>query len=495
METFNRLLRDRRSSWSKKTKDTSMPIPVPLDHNETVGDYQQKFEFWLAQRNVTLAALRDNVIRERSYRCGYAQWRVQKQFGQPAPINASTTADSAYGPQRGRSRSPARTRREQENDRFFSTRSRSPARSFAHQGGFQRSASTPRPSRFYDARRVRRYDDEKTGTQHDQCNNCGRDWAELNRRVTQLESILSRLDLPTASIFDGRGSSPYEINGGMERPRDESSSTSNFIDLTDDFEDDAEGDVRSEMGGNREGRATDTTMTDIESRSVEITPSDSDTNHEVPPTTEDLDEPSTEPVQEYELKLPPGLTAFIDAYNHINGRALSKQKEEKKAVADMESMANGEETSETELQSRLCELREAIKLEKGKRDAAVAAVIACGCAKKKEKFARDMETMGGSGTTNEQENLHEKCAGIAAQVAEKEKELARLQKQLQSVSSLEESDSLLGQREAQDLSNKIGLERASKMSLETERLKIFSRLMKSSRQIQALVAKELSRKV
>lgn len=84
IETYHRLLQDPHSSWSKanKTKGTKMPIPVPLERNENVGDYQQKFEFWLAQRNVTLASLREDVCRERSCRCGYANWRVQTGFGQ-----------------------------------------------------------------------------------------------------------------------------------------------------------------------------------------------------------------------------------------------------------------------------------------------------------------------------------------------------------------------------------------------------------------------------
>lgn len=147
--------------------------------------------------------------------------------------------------------------------------SRSSARSFTPQGSSQRSASTPRPSRFYDVRQVRRYEDEKSATPHEHCKHCGRDWADLNRRVTQLEGIIARLDLPTASVFDAKSSSPYEIDAGTERPRDESSRKSNFIDLTDDVEDDTEGEGRSGMGRNS---AADITMTDIESRSVEITP-------------------------------------------------------------------------------------------------------------------------------------------------------------------------------------------------------------------------------
>ncbi|KAG6618497.1 uncharacterized protein IUM83_01361 [Phytophthora cinnamomi] len=484
MNTYHRLLLDPYSSWSKKAKGTSMPIPVPLESNENMGDYQQKFEFWLAQRNVTLASLREDVIRERNYRCGYAQWRVQMGFGHTAPA-------SIYGPQRARSRSPVRVRQEQESERYLSTRPRSPVRCGGYQGVTQRSVSTPRPSRFYDARRARRYDDEKTGASHGSCKTCGRDWADFNRRLTQLENIISRLDLPTANTFGGHSSSPYEISGDAEQPRDDSSRTSNFIDLTDDFEDEVEAaeNVRSVMGDNSNGSATPVTG---ESRSVEITPTDSDTNHEGPSTAGDLDEPTSEPVHEFESKMPPGLGLLIDTYNQINDQVLSEQKEEKKVVTAMKSMTDGEEACGAELQSRVCKLSELIKLEKEKRDAAVAAVIVCGLGDKKAEFARDVESMGTSDAANEQEDFHEKCAGIAAKLVEKEKELARLQKQLQSVSSLDESDSALMQRESQDLSSKIALERASKTSLETERQKIFTRLMKSSRNIQALVAKELS---
>ncbi|KAL3660123.1 hypothetical protein V7S43_015044 [Phytophthora oleae] len=64
--TYQRLLRDPKSTWANMGAIGSTPVPVPLNANETVGDYQQKFKFWLAQRNVTLESLRDDVVRERS---------------------------------------------------------------------------------------------------------------------------------------------------------------------------------------------------------------------------------------------------------------------------------------------------------------------------------------------------------------------------------------------------------------------------------------------
>ncbi|GMF42430.1 unnamed protein product [Phytophthora fragariaefolia] len=473
IDTYHRLLKDPHSPWSKRATGSLMPIPVPLEANENAGDYQHKFEFWLAQRGVSLASLQDDVIRERSYRCGYAQWRVQMGFGHKT--------DYAYGPQRAHSNTLARTTQEQETEQRLQTRPRSPARNLVHQGVPQSS----RPSRFYDARSARRHDEEKIRTPRGGCKNCDRDWADLNRRLMRLESIVSRFDLRTVSTLDGTSSSPYEIKDYSSLCCEEASHTSNYIDLTDDVEGEAEGE--SEMS-NPDRKITN--ITDTEPRSIEITPTDSDINHDCPSTTTDLGEAATQPVHDdNELKMPPELALLIESYNQVNDEALAKQKE---AAADSLAKVEDEgEVSGVEHKSQLCKLRESIK---EKRDYAVAAIMVCSRARNKDIFEREMKDMATSDAYSEQGDLHEKCAGIAAKLAEKEKELARLKKQLQSVSSLEESDSAFGQREAQYLFSKIGLERASKVSLETERQKIFTRLMKLSPQIQALVAKELSRK-
>ncbi|KAG3017136.1 hypothetical protein PC121_g803 [Phytophthora cactorum] len=493
LEMYHRLLQDPKSPWTKTSGIGTTAIPVPLAPNENTGDYQQKFEFWLAQRNVTLASLRDNVIQERNYRCGYAQWRVQKTYGRPPARKSS----SAYDRQRSRSRSLEQYRK------YPSVRPRSPEKNSTYQRESQSyntsasATSTAGSSRFYDVRRqVSRgyigYRDK--GLKKEACcKNCDRKWDDLNRRLKQLESIVSRLDLPREFTFNGRSSSSYELYGNVESSPGDSSPT--FIDLTDDVdvEVDAGSDpIRSEENENNELAEN---VTENHSRSVEITPTDSDTNHEGPPTAEDLDEPIAEPGDDLESKSPPKLMLLINAYNQLNDGVLTKQKEEDNMVTDME-LGIDDKTNSVKLRSQIYKLRDAIKRQKDKRDAAIAAIIVHTHAEKHAELEQQLQKIAASGVSNEQEDLHDKCAGIAAKLAEKDKELARLQKQLLSLNSLpmstEESDGALGKREAHELSNKIRLEQASKASLETERQKVATRLMKSSRQIQALVTKELS---
>ncbi|KAF1793196.1 hypothetical protein GQ600_14878 [Phytophthora cactorum] len=462
LEMYHRLLQDPKSPWTKTSGIGTTAIPVPLAPNENTGDYQQKFEFWLAQRNVTLASLRDNVIQERNYRCGYAQWRVQKTYGRPPARKSS----SAYDRQRSRSRSL---------ERIVSIRL------FAHAvlKRTQHTNANPRATIPLLQLRQRRV---------------LRDFMmSVVRRLKQLESIVSQRDLPREFTFNGRSSSSYELYGNVESSPGDSSPT--FIDLTDDVdvEVDAGSDpIRSEENENNELAEN---VTENHSRSVEITPTDSDTNHEGPPTAEDLDEPIAEPGDDLESKSPPKLMLLINAYNQLNDGVLTKQKEEDNMVTDME-LGIDDKTNSVKLRSQIYKLRDAIKRQKDKRDAAIAAIIVHTHAEKHAELEQQLQKIAASGVSNEQEDLHDKCAGIAAKLAEKDKELARLQKQLLSLSSLpmstEESDGALGKREAHELSNKIRLEQVSKASLETERQKVVTRLMKSSRQIQALVTKELS---
>ncbi|ETM38709.1 hypothetical protein L914_15041 [Phytophthora nicotianae] len=494
LETYHRLLQDPKSPWSKTSGNRVMPIPVPLASSENTGDYQQKFEFWLAQRNVTLSSLRDNVIQERNYRCGYAQWRVQMKYGQPRPKSSS-----AYPRQRSRSRSPERYRKRgiQKRDQYSSARPRSPKRISSYQSEPQ-SSSTSAPatatvgsSRFYDVRRqVSKsfigYRDKSLNSEVC-CKNCDRKWDDLNRRLKQLESVVSRIGLPRPrGTFNGRRSSRYD------------DFESSLIDLTEDVDMEAKTGSNATQSEEKENNGSVENTPGNQSRSVEITPTDSDTNRESPPTAEDLDEPTTEPGDELESKLAPELRLLINAYNQLNDDVLAKQKEEEKMVTDMELAIDEDKANLVKLRSQIYELRDAIKRQKDERDAAVVAIIMHTHAKKLAENKEELQKIATSGVSNEQEDLHEKCAGIAAKLAEKDKELARLQKQLRSLSSLpmntKESDGALGEREAHELSNKIRLEQTSKASLETERQKIFTRLMKSSRQIQALVIKEITSK-
>ncbi|KAF4037851.1 hypothetical protein GN244_ATG09978 [Phytophthora infestans] len=475
LETYHRLLLNPKSPWTKASGTRNMPIPVPLASNENSGDYQQKFEFWLAQRNVTLSSLREDVMRERNYRCGYARWRVQMKYGQSHPRSASTQ-------QRSRSKSPERQckRNEQERYQHSTSRPRSPERNSSYQGepkSYNSSASTKSynssasatfkagSSRFYDARHqvskiYKGYRDQRLSSE-DSCKNCDRKWDDLNRRIQKLESILSRL--PRQNTFSGRNCSRY---GGFSSSSGDLSPT--FIDLTEDV--------------------------DIETEAKPIR----DLSQEGPDTTGDLDEPNADPGDDFELKSPTELTLLINAFNELNDDVLSKQKEEEIMVKDMELVSEEDKTNSDKLRSQIYELRDAIKRQKDKRDAAIVTIIVRTRTKTLAKLKEDLQKIATSGESDELEDLHEKCAGVAAKLAEKDKGLARLQKQLRSLSSLplnaKESDSAVGKREARELSSKIRLEQASTASLKTERRKIIIRIMKSSRQIQALVTKEIARK-
>lgn len=480
-----------------------MPIPVPLASNENTGDYQQKFEFWLAQRNVTLSSLREDVMRERNYRCGYARWRVQMKYGQSHPRSASAQ-------QRSGSKSPERQckRNEQERYQHSTSRPRSPERNSSYQGkpkrynssasskSYNSSASATLKagsSRFYDARRqvlkiYKGYRDQRFSSE-DSCKNCDRKWDDLNRRIQKLESILSHL--PHQNTLSGRNSSRY---GDFSSSSGDLSPT--FIDLTEDV--DIETKAKPIRSEEKENKELTKNFTETQSRSVEITPTDSDLSQEGPDTTGDLDEPNADPGDDFELKSPTELTLLINAFNELNDDVLSKQKEEEIMVKDMELVSEEDKTNSDKLRSQIYELRDAIKRQKDKRDAAIVTIIVRTRTKTLAKLKEDLQKIATSGESDELEDLHEKCAGVAAKLAEKDKGLARLQKQLRSLSSLplnaKESDSAVGKREARELSSKIRLEQASTASLKTERRKIIIRIMKSSRQIQALVTKEIARK-
>ncbi|KAG7381916.1 hypothetical protein PHYPSEUDO_005443 [Phytophthora pseudosyringae] len=263
---------------------------------------------------------------------------------------------------------------------------------------------------------------------------CDRKWAELNRRLNQLERIVSRLDLPRESISNDTRSAPTQSES-----KEENDSADN--------------------------------PAETETRSVEITPTDSDTNRDGMSTGGDMDELITQP--EDDLKSPE-LTLLINAYNQKTKQALWNC-------------------------SHIYKLRDSIENSKDKRDSAVSAIIVRTRTEKQHEVEHELQNVAASRAASEQDELHEKCAGIAANLAVKDKDLARLQKQLQSLSSLpvstEESNCAQGRREARELSSQIRRERASKVSLETERQKIFMRLVKSSHHVHVLVSRELASKM
>jgi len=306
--TYQRMVNDPRSPWSKESAASSMPIPVPLEGNENMGDYQQKFEFWLAQVSVSLAALRDDTIREREYRCNYARWRVNMRLQQGAP---ATKDQAMHGRCHSRSRSQApawKSRYESEcvTDQYLPGRSRSLVRNPAPpiNEGAQKDAVSSlkryKPSQRYDTRRRSFRNDE--GKRDDSCcSKCNRNWTDLNSRVQHLEALVSRLDPTPANTINGSSASPYEIYGDAASSQSGASPT--MIDLTDDVEGDADSDqAHANENDPLLTRPTDAPTTETQSRSVEITPTDSELNHEGPSTDEGQGDPSTQDADGLELK-------------------------------------------------------------------------------------------------------------------------------------------------------------------------------------------------
>ncbi|RLN73194.1 hypothetical protein BBJ28_00017935 [Nothophytophthora sp. Chile5] len=292
---------------------TIAPIPMPLSPGGNVRDYQERFEFWLAQRNVTLSSLRGDPLKERCYRHNFAQWRLRMSYDQPANSKYGSAATATRSPPRWHSRSPSRQRKRMVNTR--------------------------------------------------------------------------------------------------------------------------------------------------------------------------------------------GKSCPIETYNRLNDQILLNEKVEEDSLARMAAVIGEDKTTAVELRSRIYELRASIKIEKDKRDAAVAAVIAHDWEKKHEELALKLETLTASSVSVEHQDWHERCAAIAVKLEGKDKELAALGVQfktgLESLTSLlavlEETKDAAARRRLQKLSSQIGLEQASRAFLETERQMVFMRILKSSRHIQTLVKTQLGK--
>lgn len=469
METYQRLLRDPKSSWAKLGVIGSTPVPVPLHANETVGDYQQKFEFWLAQRNITLESLQDDVMRERSFRCGYAQWRAQM-----ADKNTSITS---YGPQLSGARS---TRGQGRGTPIY--RADSPERNVTRRGesrAFSSTDSTRRTGGCYGTHRELPNDYRENW-----CTNCERKWSDLDRRLKQLESIVARIGVSRGEFFNSTSVSHYERD--ISAKLVQKASAQICIDLTGNIG--VEGCGVSLQSESKVDNEPFSVSAQNDPRSVEITPTYSDTNHEGEWETGDAEKPTDQAKADVES---PDLAILINGYNEFNDQVLMKQREERKLVADMgKDMINSRTATQ---RSQIYELRDIIDTEKNMRDAAVAAIILFNCVEKENEIGQELLKVVATDDAAKQDALHEKCAGIATKLQEKDTELTRLLKQLQSLSSLI-GHGERGDQEAQALSSKIDVERAAKCSLETERQKIFSRLMKASPQIQAIVSEELADK-
>ncbi|RLN68063.1 hypothetical protein BBJ28_00001174 [Nothophytophthora sp. Chile5] len=149
-----------------------------------------------------------------------------------------------------------------------------------------------------------------------------------------------------------------------------------------------------------------------------------------------------------------GKSCPIETYNRLNDQILLNEKVEEDSLARMAAVIGEDKATAVELRSQIYELRASIKIEKDKRDAAVAAVIAHAWEGKHEELALKLETLTASSVSVEHQDWHEECAAIAVKLKKKDKELAALGVQVKAglaslnslLAILEETDDAVARR-------------------------------------------------
>lgn len=164
----------------------------------------------------------------------------------------------------------------------------------------------------------------------------------------------------------------------------------------------------------------------------------------------------------------PGKISLLENYNHVNGQIIINERALEDSMAYLDKTCDGDELSNLEIRDQIDELRKYLNVAKGKRDKAVAAIIAHRWSARRIEFRLLLEKMTVKSKPDAEKVFHEECAIIADQSAEKD----------QAISELKVRDN-----------SKIYAELAAKALLERERDELFMRLLRSSRRIY-LLAKE-----
>lgn len=160
-------------------------------------------------------------------------------------------------------------------------------------------------------------------------------------------------------------------------------------------------------------------------------------------------------------------TSLIKRYNRLNDRIITNERALDDSVAFLETISGHDESETMELRRQIDELRVYVNVEKSNRDKAVAALVANRWGNSPLKFKALLENMTVVSRPTAEKMLHEECAIIANQVAEKEENL-----ELYTTASSAEKDT-----------SKTALLKSAKCLLEHERDGIFMRLLRSSRRV------------
>lgn len=461
METFRRVMRDTHSPWSRAEDSRTTPIPVPLNPGESIADYMRTFEFWLAQRNVTLASLRKGHPNlERTYRFSYAQWRLVKVEDKPFPNNGGELSNPAWRHRDGESFQVDEgdaVRRWRAGENNYPISDYSPRQRLPNQLTQPSSLKSSRRSNYAKS-------DEADGC----CESCGRKWGALANRVEQLEEIVSRLNLPltAASVNNSHGE---KIPG---------SNDSVVIDLTDDVE----------PANNEDTEILDESNNDLAAQKSALLDGSGDNIVEISPSTDG--EGSQRPATAAELSsTPSAMDRLVHTYNELNEKVMLNEKAEEHALARLESIVGEDQAAAVQLRSQIYELRTATKAEQDKRDMAVAAVVVHQYEANRSVIRSEIDEMS-TCTTDEHQSMHEACSRIASQLVETDATLMQLKDNYESmVSAATKSDESNAPKNVttDKIAASIERKQAKRASLEDERRKIFLKLVKSNHQIQKLV--------
>ncbi|RLN38033.1 hypothetical protein BBJ28_00001098 [Nothophytophthora sp. Chile5] len=188
---------------------------------------------------------------------------------------------------------------------------------------------------------------------------------------------------------------------------------------------------------------------------------------------------------------------LTDAYDHLNAQILLNERAVEDSISHVRLLMDADKAAAVEFQSQIDELQVSINVEKGKRDVAVAALVAHEWRTRHDEFEALVGPVAARSMPGAMQTFHEKCAEIATQMAQKDQLLAELAQTIEAVRGATSPVGNHGGRRSRyeelgGLSSKIFAEQAAKEVLDREREEVFMCLVKSSRQIWSLVRSKLA---
>jgi hypothetical protein len=182
---------------------------------------------------------------------------------------------------------------------------------------------------------------------------------------------------------------------------------------------------------------------------------------------------------------------LIEKYNHANDQIITNERALEDSAAYLKEISGYDEAGSKELRAQLDELRVYIDLEKGRRDEAVALIMAQRWKAKQNEFLFLLENMSVKSKPDAEKAFHEECAEIAGQLEEKNKVLSKLGELIGTIGlNAQKHTSLKCSSEVP--MPKYAIERMAKSFLERQRDDIFMCLLRCSPRIYMLTKEELS---